>query len=139
MVCRIYLMFYHGMMSSMENEKTVWQIIFDVLKENGFDVYPPATHEGECKSPYIVLKQDGATQILNYSSETVYYRFLLYVPRNMYSYLSVFEKEVKDCINENLTPMIMPSGQTETDFYDDNLNAHLRVFLYRNNKRNKYL
>lgn len=120
-------------------EKTVWQTIFDVLKESGFDIYPPAGHEGECKNPYIVLKQDGASQIENFSSERVYYRFYLYVPKNKYSYLSVFEEKVKNCINEKLTPMIMPAGQTETDFYDDNLNAHLRVFLYRNNVRNKFL
>lgn len=123
----------------MEKEKTVWEIISDTLTENGIDVYPPSLHKGECKNPYVVLKQDGKTQINNYSSERVYYRFMCYVPQHKYTELDAFEKKVKDILNENLYPMIMPVGQTETDYFDDNYNAHLRTFLYRNNIRNKYL
>ena len=100
---------------------------------------PPATKKGECTKKYIVVKQDGSSQINRYSSVRVYYRFLLYVPRNEYSELSKFEKEVKTVLDEQLYPLIKPSGQTETDFYDDNINGHLRVFLYQNNVRDKYV
>ena len=34
---------------------------------------------------------------------------------------------------------VVCEGQTETDFYDDNINGHLRVFLYQSNERDKYL
>lgn len=125
--------------SDINTEKTVWENIMDVLKMNGFEVYPPATKKGECTKKYIVVKQDGASQINRYSSVRVYYRFLLYVPRNEYSELSKFEKEVKTVLDEQLYPLIKPSGQTETDFYDDNINGHLRVFLYQNNVRDKYV
>lgn len=120
-------------------DKTIWQIISDTLNENGVDVFPPATKIGECKSPYVVLKQDGSTQIEKYSSEYVYYRFIVYVPRNKYSELSNFENKIKKILADNLFPMIMPVGQTESDYYDDNYNAHMRAFLYRNNVRNKHL
>lgn len=122
-----------------EETRSVWKIIFDTLTENGFNVYPPATHVGECKSPYIVLKQDGGVQINDYSSERVYYRFMLYVPREQYTFLDEYEKQVKKVLDEQLFPMLMPTGQKENDFYDDNYNAHLRAFLYRNNVRNKHL
>lgn len=125
--------------SKSSNDKNVWQIIFETLSKNGIEVFPPATKIGECKKPYVVLKQDGASQIKSYSSEYVYYRFMLYVPRNKYSELSIFEKDIKKILDENLYPLIMPAGQTETDYYDDNYNAHMRAFLYRNNVRNKHL
>lgn len=120
-------------------EKTVWQIMFETLSNSGFEVYPPATKVGECKSPYIVLKEDGSSQINNYSSERVYYRILLYVPRNMYSQLTVLESEVRKVLDDELYPLILPTGQSDPDFYDDNYNAHMRAFFYRNNRRNKHL
>lgn len=125
--------------NTIDNKKTIWQNICDVLTSKGIDVFPPATKYGECKKPYVVLKQDGSSQIGDYSSERVYYRFILYVPKNKYSHLSVFEKEVKKIIDEELFPLIMPVGQNETDYYDDNFNAHMRSFLYSNNVRNKHL
>lgn len=125
--------------ADIETEKTVWENIMDVLIANGIEAYPPATKKGECLRKYVVVKQDGSSQINGYSSRRVYYRFLLYVPRNEYSELSKFEKEVKTVLDEQLYPLIKPSGQTETDFYDDNINGHLRVFLYQNNERDRYL
>lgn len=125
--------------ADIDTEKTVWENIADVLKKNGFKVYPPATHKGECTEKYIVLKQDGSSQINGYSSRRVYYRFLLYVPREEYTELTKFEKAVKKVLDEQLYPLIKPSGQTETDYFDDNINGHLRVFLYQNNERDKYL
>lgn len=125
--------------SNIDDKKSIWQIIFDTLTSKGIDVFPPATKVGECKKPYVVLKQDGASKIKSYSSEYVYYRFMVYVPRNKYSELSKFENKIKGILDEELFPLIMPVGQTETDYYDDNYNAHMRAFLYRNNIRNKHL
>ncbi len=118
---------------------SVWEMICDKLIENGIDAYPPATHEGECLSPYVVVKQYGSTQIVNFSSERVYYLFLLYVPRNQYSMLEDFENKVKAVLDGELYPMLMPSGSKEADYYDDNYHAHMRSFMYHNNVRNKHL
>ena len=64
---------------------------------------------------------------------------LPFIESNMYSFLEEYERSVKKVLDEDLFPMIMPTGQKEGDFYDDNYNAHLRAFLYRNNVRNKHL
>lgn len=121
-------------------ERTVWQIIFDTLQENGIDVYPPTTKNGECKNPYVVVKFGGSTKYYNYSTQRDYYDFYLYVPRNYYSELANFEADVKKILDSPpLYPMIMPTGNSENDFYDDNINAHMRIFTYYNNKRVKHL
>lgn len=124
---------------SIDENKTVWQNICDTLTKRGFDVFPPATHVAECKKPYIVVKQSGAAKKAGYSTETVYYRFLVYVPKNQYSRLDEIVRDVKNILDTELYPMLMPTGQTEVDYYDDNYNAHMRAFLYRNNVRNKHL
>lgn len=118
---------------------SVWKTIQETLEENGFDTYPPGLKVGECKKPYIVLKQSGGNQLSNYSSETIYYDFMLYVPKNKYSYLDDFEKSVKIVLDSKLYPMIMPTGSTDPDFYDDEVKAHMRSFMYRNTRRNKHL
>lgn len=119
-------------------ENTLWEIITNTLIEHNIDVYPPATAKGECKKPYVVLKQDGATKIPGLSSEKVFYMFMLYVPKEQYTYLSRFEEEVRNAL-EDIIPMILPVGETNTDYYDDNYNAHMRYMLYRANRRNKYV
>ena len=121
-------------------EKNVWQIIFSTLSDNGIEVYPPATRNGKCTNPYVVLKKGGSNKIFGYSSKRDYYLFMLYVPRTQYSILSDFEAAVKSILDvPPLYPMIMPTGETENDYYDDNLDAHLRMFTYYNNVRVKHL
>lgn len=114
-------------------------MIQEELEKNKISVYPPGTKTGECKSPYVVLRQSGGMQLGNFSSETVYYDFMLYVPKNMYSELDTFEKSVKCIIDTKLYPMLMPTGSTDPDFYDDEVKAHMRSFMYRNTRRNKHL
>lgn len=55
------------------DDKTVWERIADALIAHGYDVYPPAIKDGECKSEYIVIKQDGSSQYSDLSSEADYY------------------------------------------------------------------
>lgn len=118
--------------------KTLWEILSDKLVKNDIEVYPPATKNGECKKPYVVLKQDGQTNISGISSKHGYFMVMLYVPQNQYQELDRFEKKVSDVLND-LVPMIMPTGQSNTDYYDDNYNAHMRYFTYRSNIRDRFL
>lgn len=124
----------------MDEEKTVWQRIFTELKNNGINVYEPADKQGECKSSYVVVKFGGSTQYYGFSSQRDFYDFYCYVPRRDYSKLADFEYTVKAILDSPpLYPMIMPTGSSENDYYDDNLNAHLRIFTYYNNRRVKHL
>lgn len=121
---------------NIDKNKTVWQNIFDVLKEH-FDVFPPATHKGECKSPYLVLKTAGTSSYIGISSKARYYEILVYVPQNEYDKLEVISNNVSKVIEDELVPMIMPTGQEQPDFFDDSVNAHMRSIQYRNNVRDK--
>ena len=47
--------------------------------------------------------------------------------------------ELKKIIEKKLFPLLVPTGQKMTDYYDDNYKAHLRTILYRNSVRNKHL
>ena len=119
---------------------SVWQIVADILMKYGnIPVYPPATHNGECQSPYIVIKRDGSAKIPSYSSQYQYFRIMIYVPRNQYSKLDDYQKQVENLINEKIFPLLLPTGQIESDYYDDNYNAHMRALLYRNVRRNNLL
>lgn len=119
--------------------QTVWEKIFTTLKDSSIEVYPPATKEGECKSEYVVLKQDGSSQIGNLSSQVVYYTIMIYVPKNEYNRLETFKKEVCEVIAKDLFPLLMPTGNETPDFYDSSVKAHMISVMYRVNKRNKHL
>ena len=119
-------------------EKTVWEIIADHLIENSIDVYPPATHKGECLKEYAVLKEDGSSQMLSFSTETQYYTIMCYVPKNKYTELKRFVRKCEKCM-EGLAPMIMPTGLKTPDFYDDDKKAYMVSIQYRNYVRNRLL
>mgnify|MGYP000500093019 CR=1 FL=1 len=53
--------------------KEVSKQIYDLLKQNNFDVYFPSQHKGECISKYVVIKHDGVYQPLTVSSERPIY------------------------------------------------------------------
>lgn len=120
-------------------QKNVWELTSDALTEAGIDNYPPGIKKGTCKSKYVVFKQDGSSQIGSISSEVVYYVFMLYVPQNEYSSLSDFEEKVRKVLNEKMYPTLIPTGSKQTDYFDDNLDAHMRSFTYRNSVRNPKL
>jgi len=122
----------------MSEEKTPWQIIADALQAKGIDVFPPATHKRDCMKPYVMLKQDGIGQVLGYSSDRVYFRFQIYVPQDNYNLLDEMEKKVKDVLDNDLYPFILPSGSQEPDWFDDNINAHMRAFIYHITRRRKH-
>lgn len=123
----------------MDYDKTIWERIADVLLEHKYNVYPPAIKKGECTEEYIVIKQDGSSRSLAFSSETDYYTLLLYVPREQYTRLEKFKQEVKGVMATDLYPLLMPTGLTTPDFYDDTYKAHMTSIQYRNNARNKQL
>lgn len=117
--------------------KNVWELTSDALTEAGIDNYPPGIKKGTCKSKYVVFKQGGGSQIGSISSEVVYYVFMLYVPQNEYSSLSDFEEKVKGVLKEKMYPTLIPTGSKQTDYFDDNIDAHMRSFTYRNSVRNQ--
>ena len=118
---------------------TQFQNIFNALKDNGFELYPPATKTGQCTAPYVVIKYEGSSPIAGFSSKQDFYSFLIYVPKDKYTELEAQRVALEQLIAKKLYPMLMPVGSATADFYDDTVKAHMTSIMYRNNVRNKHL
>lgn len=111
-----------------------WQDIHLHLKKAGFDVYSPGIKAGDCTKAYIVLKNDGSTKHISFSTDVDLYSILCYVPKNKYSELEVMVQEVKRTMKE-LQPMILPYGSQTPSYYDDSYKAHMISIQYKNYKK----
>ena len=119
---------------------TVWDIVQKALIDAKIDTYAPGQKKGDCKAPYVVLKDDGAARVSGYSSEYHYYTTLCYVPKDDYFNLLPFVARVKAAMAEEpIFPMLMPTGTETPSFFDDTFNAHMISVQYRNNVRNTHL
>lgn len=111
-----------------------WQDIYLHLESEGFDVYSPATKEGECESPYVVVKNDGSSRYMGISTDNDYYSIMVYVPKMNYSILETMVQSVKKSMKK-LEPMILPRGAQTPSFYDDAVKAHMVSIEYKNYKK----
>lgn len=111
-----------------------WQDIFLHLQKSGFDVYSPGIKVGECKSEYIVVKNDGSSRHTSFSTDNDFYSVMCYVPQNRYSDLEPLVQRVKRSMKE-LEPMILPYGSQTASFYDDGYKAHMVSIEYKNYKK----
>lgn len=109
--------------------KEVSKQIYDLLKQNNFDVYFPSQHKGECISKYAVIKHDGAYQPLTVSSERPIYTIMCYVPEQSYSELESFVLEIKRTM-KNIFPLVMYLGNETPSYYDDSVKGHMISFQY---------
>lgn len=111
-----------------------WQDIFKCLQKEGFDVYPPGIKVGECKSRYIVVKNNGSSVHSSFSTDVDLYSVMCYVPRTKYSELEPMIQEVKQAMKE-LEPMMLPRGSQTPSYYDDDYKAHMVSIEYKNYKK----
>ena len=73
--------------------------IFEFLQDNGIDVYFVGQHQGECKKPYIVVKDDGANS-LDGKVGKGYIDLIFFVPENKFTQCELFNKTVKEFMKE---------------------------------------
>ena len=111
-----------------------WDDIFTHLKNAGFDVYSPGTKLGECKSEYVVVKNDGSSRHAGVSTDDDFYAVLCYVPQHKYSALEPLIQRVKKTM-KGLEPMILPAGSQTPSYYDDSFKAHMVSIQYKNYKK----
>lgn len=111
-----------------------WQDIFLHLKNAGFDVYSPGVKVGECESEYLVIKNDGSSKHVSFSTDVDLYAVMCYVPKQKYSTLEPFVQKVKKSMKE-LEPMIKPYGSQTPSYYDDSVKAHMVSIEYKNYKK----
>lgn len=120
--------------NTFEYNESRWQDIFLHLKGEGFDVYSPGMKTGECTSPYLVVKNDGSSKHIAFSTDVDLYAVLCYVPKEKYSSLEPLVQRVKKSMR-GLEPMIKPYGSQTPSFYDDSLKAHMISIEYKNYKK----
>ena len=119
---------------TFEYKDSRWQDISVCLKKSGFDVYSPGVKVGECKSPYVVVKNDGSTKHASFSTDVDFYAVMCYVPKDAYSKLEPMVQSVKRAMKE-LEPMIFPYGTQTSSYYDDAYKAHMVSIEYKNYKK----
>lgn len=101
--------------------------IYDVLNGAGIDVYFPGVHEGDCVSPYVVVKSGGTMSLISVSSERPLYTIMCYVPADMYSSLEILRDLVKNEIKK-LYPAVEYAGNETQSFYDEDVKGHMISF-----------
>ena len=120
--------------NTFEYKESRWQDIFLHLKNQGFDVYSPGTKTGECTSEYLVVKNDGSSKHVSFSTDVDLYAVMCYVPKEKYSTLEPLVQMVKKSMKE-LEPMIKPYGSQTPSYYDDSVKAHMVSIEYKNYKK----
>ena len=111
-----------------------WQDIYKHLKNEGFDVYSPGQHQGECTSPYVVVKDMGTTKFGEFSSTKTLYDIMCYVPRDHFSQLEPFVYALETSMIK-MRPMICPAYYKTPSFYDDTVKGHMISVQYINYRK----
>lgn len=113
---------------------STWQRIYSHLKNKGFDVYSPGQHQGECTSPYVVLKDAGSSKFDSFSSSKNLYDLMCYVPKEVFSTLEPFVDSVETAMKE-MYPEVIPLHFRTPSYLDDSVKAHMISTQYQNNKK----
>lgn len=111
-----------------------WKDIYTHLKNEGFDVYSPGQHQGECTSPYVVVKDMGAARFVEFSSNRVLYDIMCYVPKDHFSQLEPFVNSMKTSMRK-MFPRIRPAHYETPSFYDDTVKGHMISVQYINYRK----
>lgn len=106
----------------------MWQTLYNHLKANNIDVYPPNVHTGECKNSYTVVTTAGASKMGGNSSQTVVYDFLCYTKR--FADLEAYVQTVRDKLKT--LQMALRDTENETPaYYDDEVKAYMISMQYQ--------
>lgn len=120
--------------STFEYADSRLQDLYRHLKSKGHDVYMPAIKEGECTSPYIVVKNDGGTKHNSFSTNVDLYLVMCYVPKQQYSKLEPLVQQIREDMKE-LRPLFKEQGQVTPSYYDDSVKAHMISIEFKNYKQ----
>lgn len=110
---------------------TIYEFIFGLLKENGFNVFAPNTHNGECVDDYLVVKETNASKFVNYSTQTVLYDIMCYA-KNYTDCLKLKEKVRETMLQAH---HVKPTGNETSAFFDEDVRGYMTSIEYRNYRR----
>ena len=103
--------------------------IYKHLKENGFDVYSIGQHKGICKSPYIVIKENGESDIIGTSLTNDIVELLIYYPIGTYSKLNEYKQST--LYTMKLLKGVRRVVEAMPTVIDDDKKAYMTSFTYR--------
>lgn len=124
--------------STFQYKESRWQDLFVFLKAKGYDVYPPGIKMGDCKAPYIVIKNNGLTEHSGISSNDELYSVMVYVPKQNYSKLEPLVSQVEKDMKE-IEPLFLSRNIHTPSYYDDTFKAHMISLEYKCYKRKQTL
>ena len=103
--------------------------IYKYLKNNGFDVYSIGQHEGICTNPYIVVKENGESEIVGTSLTNDIVELLIYYPVGTYSKLNEYKQSVLYTMKllKGIRRVIDPMPT----IIDDDKKAYMTSFTYK--------
>lgn len=103
--------------------------LYRYLKIKGFDVYSIGQHEGICVSPYLVIKENGESDIAGTSYINDLVEILVYYPIGKYSSLSIYTDKLKSEMKsyKKLKRVIDPIPT----IIDDDKKAYMTSYTYR--------
>ena len=107
--------------------------IYKHLKNNGFDVYSIGQHEGICTKPYIVVKENGESEIAGTSLTNDMVELLIYYPTGRYTELLSYKKRILNIMKyqKGIRRVIDPMPT----IIDDDKKAYMTSFSYRKIKK----
>ena len=103
--------------------------IYKHLKNNGFDVYSIGQQEGICTNPYIVVKENGESEIVGTSLTNDIVELLIYYPVGTYSKLNEYKQSVLYTMKllKGIRRVIDPMPT----IIDDDKKAYMTSFTYK--------
>ena len=103
--------------------------IYRHLKENGFDVYSIGQHKGICTNPYIVIKENGESEIAGTSLTNDIVELLIYYPVGTYSKLNEYKQSI--LYTMKLLKGIRRVVEPMPTIIDDDKKAYMTSFTFR--------
>lgn len=111
-----------------------WETIYKHLNSSGYEIYSLGQHSGECKEPYIVLRNDGSTPRQGVELPT--YELLLYYPSNRYSEFEGYIESVKMCMNQ-LYPSLWLIDGPGPHYLDPDVRGYMTNLVYQGLRKSK--
>ena len=103
--------------------------IYKHLKNNGFDVYSIGQHKGICTNPYIVIKENGESEIAGTSLTNDIVELLIYYPVGTYSKLNEYKQSI--LYTMKLLKGIRRLVEPMPTIIDDDKKAYMTSFTFR--------
>lgn len=78
----------------------MYEAIRKTLAAAGIDAYAPGQHKGDCVSPYVVIKDDGQSEIVGTAAKRNTIDIIIYAPMAWYSKIAGIVSDVQAALKQ---------------------------------------